>query len=102
MTMRTRINSTINAANVASRTVWLFVLIEILASVALAVLVCVAAIRLGHSVAFDDLPPWRALATFPAVGAAAGTLRVLRPGEVLRRWHGIAVRRIDERWGDER
>lgn len=102
MTMRTRINSAINAATTTSRPVWLFVVAEALGTLALALAACVAARSLAGSVALDDLPPWRALAAFPAVGAAAGTLRALRLDEVLRRWHGIAVRRIDERWGDER
>lgn len=49
-------------------------------------------------VALDDLPPWRLLAVFPVVGGAAAVLRARRPDETLRRWHGIALRRLDERF----
>jgi hypothetical protein len=85
-----------------SRPVWLFVIGE---AAVLAVVVAACALlahRVVGAVALDELPPWRALAGCLALGAAAHTVRAARPIETLRRWHGIAQRRIDERWADDR
>lgn len=44
----------------------------------------------------DQLPPWRLLAIFPVIGLVAALLHAWRPDEALRRWHGVALRRVDE------
>jgi hypothetical protein len=99
----TRAKALIAAASATSRPVWAFLAVETIAAVAAVVFVCstVAAVLAGAA-DFDQLPPWRALAVVPLGGVAAYLLRALRPLDVARRWHGVAVRRIDERWGDER
>jgi len=63
---------------------------------------CALVRNLALAVALDELPPWRALGWFPLAGAAGYMLRAVGPIEAVRRWHGIAVRRIDERWAAER
>jgi hypothetical protein len=52
--------------------------------------------RVGGLVDVDALPPWRLLAIFPVTGLAAALLHAWRPDEALRRWHGVALRRVDE------
>jgi hypothetical protein len=101
MSIPTRTKALIAAASATSRPIWAFVAVETIAGVVGAVFVCTAARKLGGAVALDELPPWRALALFLLGGAAAHVMRALRPVEALRRWHGVAVRRIDERWGNE-
>jgi hypothetical protein len=101
MIIRTRIKATITAAKLTSRPVWAFLSAETIAALAVAVTLALVVRRVAGSVAFDELPPWRALAVFPPLGAAARLARSAGAGEALRRWHGVAVRRIDERWGDE-
>jgi hypothetical protein len=85
-----------------SRPVWIFVTVETVAGGLLLVLALIAVARTVASIDVGHLPPWRGLAVFPLVGLAAQGLRALRPGAVARRWHGVIVRRIDERWADER
>jgi hypothetical protein len=43
-------------------------------------------------------PPWPALLAAPVLGAAGHLLRRFRPLAAARRWHGVALRRLDERW----
>jgi hypothetical protein len=102
MTIGTRIKATIGAAKVTSRPVWTFLIVEAVTGVAVVVALALAARHLAGVLALDELPPWRTLAVLPAAGAAAHTLRAAGPVEALRRWHGVATRRIDERWAAER
>ena len=44
----------------------------------------------------DTAPPWRLLAIFPVIGLACALLHASRPDEALRRWHGVALRRVDQ------
>jgi hypothetical protein len=102
MTITARIKATITAAKLTSRPVWAFLAAETIAAITVAVALVLVVGWMAESVALDELPPWRALAVFPVVGVAAQLARAAGAGEALRRWHGVAVRRIDERWGDER
>jgi hypothetical protein len=97
-----RIKATIAAARATSRPVWVFLAVEAVAAVALGLAVGLAAAGTVGGVALDELPPWRALAALPAAGAAGHIVWAARPAEAVRRWHGIAVRRIDERWAADR
>jgi hypothetical protein len=102
MSITTRAKALIAAATTTSRPVWAFLAAEAIAVTGVAVVVCGTGAALAGAVALDQLPPWRALLVFPAVGAAAHLLRAAEAVQALRRWHGVAVRRIDERWGDDR
>lgn len=102
MAITSRIKATIAAAKSTSWPVWAFLAIEALAVVALAGALGLAARAVAGGLSLDELPPWRGLAVLPAAGAAAHTLRAARPEQVLRRWQGIAVRRIDECWAADR
>jgi len=53
----------------------------------------------GRLVDLGQAPPWRALVVFPVVGIAAALARAWRADEIVRRWHGVLLRRVDERWG---
>jgi hypothetical protein len=100
--MATRTKALWNVLSTTSRPVWLFVLGE---AAVLLVVVAVGGLlarRFAGVVALDVLPPWRALVGCVVLGAAAHAVRTARPIETLRQWHGIAVRRIDERWADDR
>jgi hypothetical protein len=84
----------------ASRAVKAAVTIEVAAGL-VAALLAWAGLR-SHVLGLidlDNLPPWHALVACPVVGAAAVAVRAWRPDQALRRWHGVALRRIDERWG---
>lgn len=97
-----RITTIITAARTASRAVLAIAIVETLAVLVASALAARAALGLAGMVQLDELPRWRSLTAFPLAGAAAYVLRALRPVEALSRWHGVAIRRIDERWGDER
>jgi hypothetical protein len=102
MTVRSRLASCLTAAASTSGPVWIFVAIEIVIGAGLATGIVYFACHLRDGVVLDELPPWRALALAPLAGAAAHLVRAAKPVDILRRWHGVAVRRIDERWAAER
>jgi hypothetical protein len=102
MAIAPRIKATITTARATSRPVWVFVVAEAVIGLGVAVALGLAARGITGDLALDDLPPLRALAVLPAAGAAARTLWALGPRRVLRHWHGVAVRRIDQRWAAER
>jgi len=102
MTVRSRLASCLTAAASTSGPVWIFVAIEALVGLGLAVGIAHLACRLAESLVLDELPPWRALALAPLAGAASHLVRAAKTVDVLRRWHGVAIRRIDERWAAER
>ncbi len=102
MTMVRRTRILLTAVSAMSRPVWLFVIGQATVLAAMVAAGGFLARRLAGAVALDELPPWRALVGCLVLGAAAHAVWAARPVETLRRWHGIAVRRIDERWGDDR
>lgn len=102
MTIHIRTKSLIGTAQTPSRPVWAFVISETIIAMALAVFVFISAHDLAGAVDVTSLPPWRTLAVFPLAGVGAQLSRAMHPGEALRRWHGVVVRRVDQRWGDER
>ena len=101
MTITARAKAVMTAAQ-SSKAVCVFVAVEAIAAIVLVA----ACSTIGRDVAgaldLTSLPPWRGLAIFPALGIAIQAARALDAAEALRRWHGVAIRRIDERWGDER
>jgi hypothetical protein len=90
------------AAAATSRPVWLFLIVEVIVGGLVLALGCLAGRSVVRVVALDELPPWPALGWFALLGASAYVLRAVGLVAVLRRWHGIAVRRIDERWAADR
>jgi hypothetical protein len=90
------------AVSATSRPVWVFVAIETGVAGFAMVVGGLMVRKLALAVVLDDLPPWRAMPWFPLAGVAGYVVRALGPIEAVRRWHGIAVRRIDERWAAER
>jgi hypothetical protein len=77
-----------------------FVVIEAVVLAAAGVVFSRSLAQVVAAVSFGGLPPWRALVGVPFVGAGAYALRALKPVDVVRRWHGVVVRRIDERWAE--
>jgi hypothetical protein len=102
MTITARTKSLYATAAAASRPVWIFIACETLLALVVLVVSWALALRLTGTVALDQLPPWQALGGWFLLGATAHAVRAARPIEALRRWHGVAERRIDERWGDDR
>jgi hypothetical protein len=102
MTITSRTKALLMAASETSRPVRVFLAVEVVAVHAVVLVLGRALAGVLGSVALDGLPPWRLLAVLPALGAAAELLRAAGAVEALRRWQGVAVRRIDERWGDDR
>jgi hypothetical protein len=102
MSIRTRTKSLWDAASSASKAVWIFLIIETLVIAGLAGLVAELAADIAQRIAFDRLPPWSALAVLLVASALAQLVQAAHPIVAARRWHGVLVRRIDERWGDER
>jgi hypothetical protein len=102
MTIIDRTKVLFAVASETSRPVRVFLAVEGTAALGLALLLGKLAADVVGSVALDGLPPWRLLAMLPALGAAAELVRASRPISVLRRWQGVLLRRIDERWADER
>jgi hypothetical protein len=102
MTIVDRTKVLFAAAAETSRPVRVFLVVEATAALGVALVLGKVAAGVAGSIAVDDLPPWRVLAVVPALGAAAELVRATQPVAVLRRWHGVLVRRIDERWADER
>ena len=102
MTIRTRTKILFAAASAMSRPVWLFLAVEALVAAGAVVVVGVLARRAYAAIDLSELPPWRALVGCLVLGGVAHVVRAARPVDVLRRWHGVVVRRIDERWADDR
>jgi hypothetical protein len=102
MRIHTRAKSLLDAASVTSKPVWVFLVVEAGAILGLVAVVVLVAAGIAQQVALDGLPPWRGLAVLPFASAAAELVRATHPFVAARRWHGVLVRRIDERWGDER
>jgi hypothetical protein len=100
--MATRAKAIIVTASAASRPVSLFVVVEVVVAGLVLVLACRAGWSLAQVVTHDGLPPWPALGWFALLGAFAYVVRAVGLITVVRRWHGIAVRRIDERWAADR
>jgi hypothetical protein len=94
------VTATIGRIRAASRPVKATVGLELAAGLVVA-LVAWGRLRglVGGLVDLAELPPWWLLVAGPVVGAATAALRAWRPDEALRRWHGVALRRIDERFG---
>ena len=97
-----RLNGLYAAASRTSRPVWAFLILETLIAGALVVAGGGILVRLVQATNLGELPPWRALAWCPFVGVAGHVTCAMRPIEVARRWQGVAVRRIDERWAADR
>ena len=102
MRISTRSKALLDAATTTSTPVWLFLVVESTAVIGLVTAGVLLAGGIVQSVALDRPPPWRTLAVLPVLGAAAALVRAAHPLMAARRWHGVLVRRIDERWGDER
>jgi hypothetical protein len=102
MSINTRARALLDAASAASRPVWAFLVIEAVVILGLAGVAAVLVTDVARLVAFDRFPPWWVVAGLPLVSAMAQLVRAARPIVAARRWHGVLVRRIDERWGDER
>ena len=102
MAITARAKAVMTAAQASSKAVCVFVASEVIAVILLVAAVSTVAGNLAGALDLTDLPPWRGLAIFPALGIAIQAARALNAAEALRRWHGVAIRRIDERWGDER
>jgi hypothetical protein len=102
MSIHTQTKALSDAAPSTSKPVWIFLVVEAVAILSLAGVVAALAVGIAQHVALDRLPPWRALAVLPFTSAAAEVVRATHPLVAVRRWHGVLVRRIDERWGDER
>jgi hypothetical protein len=102
MTIMTRTKVLSDAASATSRPVWLFVAAEGIVAAAIVAAGCVVARGAAGALVLDELPPWRALGGSLLLGAAGHVIRAARLLDALRRWHGVAVRRIDEHWGDDR
>jgi hypothetical protein len=102
MNIHTRARTLLDAASAASRPVWAFLIIEAAVILGLGGFAAVLGTDLARLVAFDGLPPWWVVAVLPMVSAMAQLVRATRPIVAARRWHGVLLRRIDERWGDER
>jgi hypothetical protein len=92
----------LDAASSASKAVWIFLIVETVVIASLAGLVGMVAAEFAQRIAFDRLPPWWALAVLLVASAIAQLVQAAHPIVAARRWHGVLVRRIDERWGDER
>ena len=101
MTISTRTRVLLTTAMETSWAVWAFLATEAIVLLGLALTAVALAFGLAETSSIDTLPPWRALTVLPAVGAAAELVRATRPIVALRRWHGVLVRRTDERWGNE-
>jgi hypothetical protein len=101
MTMSTRTKVLLTTARETSWAVRAFLATEAIVILGLALAAVTLVAGIVKAVAIDGLPPWRALIVLPAVGAAAELVRATRPVAALRRWHGVLIRRIDERWGNE-
>jgi hypothetical protein len=97
---RRNLTATIGRIRAASRPVKATVGLELAAGLA-AVAVAWQLLRglVAGLVDLAELPPWWLLVAAPALGAVTAALRAWRPDEALRRWHGVALRRIDERFG---
>jgi hypothetical protein len=95
-----RITAALAAAEATSRPVWVFLVAELVAGLGLALAAGAGLARLAGAVMLEELPPWPLLPLVAAAGAAARVLRAASPIEALRRWHGVIVRRIDERWAE--
>ena len=102
MRINTRAKALFDAASVTSRPVWIFLAVEAVAILSLAAVAVLLVAGIAQQVALDRLPPWRAMAVLPFASAAAELVRAAHPFVAARRWHGVLVRRIDERWGDDR
>jgi predicted ABC-type sugar transport system permease subunit len=102
MRITTRTKELLDAASSASKPVWALLTVEAAMAVGLITAGVLLTRGVVQNVAFDRLPPWRALGVLPVLGAAAALIRAAHPVIAARRWHGVLVRRIDEHWGDER
>jgi hypothetical protein len=102
MRIATRTKELLDTASSASKPVWAFLIVEAAMVVGLLTAGVLLTRGIVQNVAFDRLPPWRALGVLPVLGAAAALVRAAHPVMAARRWHGVLVRRIDEHWGDER
>jgi hypothetical protein len=102
MTIVTRTKVLFDVLSATSRPVWLFVAAEGIVAAAVIAAGCVVARGVAGVLVLDELPRWRALGGSLLLGAAGHLIAAARPVDALRRWHGVAVRRIDERWGDDR
>jgi hypothetical protein len=102
VTISSRTKAILAAAVDTSRAVRLLVGVELVVMLGIGLAAADAAASAVGRMAANELPPWRVLAILPIAGAAAELVRAARPLDVLRRWHGVVLRRVDERWGDER
>jgi hypothetical protein len=102
MTIVTRTKALFDVVSATSRPVWLFVAVEGIVAAVVIAAGCVVACGVARALVLDELPPWGALGGCLLLGAAGHLIAAARLVDVLRRWHGVAVRRIDERWGDDR
>lgn len=101
MTITARAKAAMATAQSSSKAVCVFVAVEVIAAIVLVAAISTVAGNVAGALDLTDLPPWRGLAVFLALGITIQAARALNAPEALRRWHGVAIRRIDERWGDE-
>ena len=93
---RSRLHHTVETARAASRPVWVTVVAETLAVLALLGLAGLWAYQLTASIDTTTPPPYQALALFPLIGGVARLARFSHVGRALHRWHGHLLRRIDQ------
>ena len=102
MRISIRAKGLLDAASTTSKPVWAFLIGEAITVIGIVAAGAVLATGTVDEFPLDRLPPWRALMVLFLVSAGAELVRAAHPLVTARRWHGVLVRRIDERWGEER
>lgn len=98
MTAPAAVKTFVSAVRATSRPVWVFLAVETTIVAALLTVATLWVHGLTTAVDLHRFPPWLTLAVFAPLGAAARTLHLAHVGQAAARWHGVLVRRVDQRW----
>ena len=98
MTVPAAVKTFVSAVRAASRPVWVFLAVETAIVAAVSTLVALRVHGLTAAVDLHRFPPWPTLAVFAPLCFAVRTRRLAHVGQAARHWHGVLVRRVDQRW----